>query len=519
MSENTSFNETLNPDFSMETPVDQIPARTSLNELSRPLVSKIDDQDTPKVSHHIEDQATPTKDYFTPPKKSSFHPIRFISNLFKTIGAIVMILVITIAGISIYVAIKPEEKVSKDIKSFVATNTTKTIEKKVDSNSNQSTNPENVVETKKIEVNNSVPFSFSQPKDARTTTDVVQSVLPSVLSISLSQKTLRSNQQDLVSGTGYIVTEDGIVVTNKHVIAKKCSVNAQSVSITASNSKQEAFELELLSVDPVDDIAILKIIGNTQKFQKVSFADSNNLLLGSDVIAIGNALGELQNSVTRGVVSGLNRNIGTGLDDECTGGKTGASDNLIQTDAAINPGNSGGPLFDPNGNVIGMNTLGTSSAQNIGLAIPANNVVSALNSFQKNGSIIRPRLGVYTQSITPIEKKQNSWIPIEYGEVILSPTGNQSAVGANTAASKAGLKDGDIILSVDGVKLTASNQNPSPLRRVILTKQAGDQITLSVLKTKQETSDGYTYNQSPTEIAVTLGKISFDLNKDKISNL
>ncbi len=481
--------DTLNPDFSNQPPTNQYTTASSKNLDSRTQKSK-----------------------------------PFITTFFKIVGVIVVVLLLVVAGGAAFLITKPDDSISKEIKKYVVTadkNTSKNSDWKSAEQTSDTEKKSSSVATQPTmdKTNNTQKFSFNQNKDTKTTVEVVQSVIPSVLSISLSQNSFRSGQQDLVSGTGYIVSEDGLVVTNKHVIAKKCGSNSNSIKITASNYRQEAFELQLLSVDPVDDIAILKIKDGGQKFTKVNFSDSSSLFLGSDVIAIGNALGELQNSVTRGVVSGLNRNIGSGLDDECTGGKTGASDNLIQTDAAINPGNSGGPLFDAAGNVIGMNTLGTSTAQNIGLAIPANTIVSVLNSFQKNNQIIRPRLGVFTQSITPLEKKQNTWIPVDYGEIILSPNTNSTAVGANTAASKAGLKDGDIILSLDNTKLIASSQNPSPLRRAILTKQAGDEISLTILKIKQETTEGFIYESEPIQITTTLGKINFELNKTNLSTL
>jgi 2-alkenal reductase len=415
-------------------------------------------------------------------------------------------------GVS-FVLAYPENNISKSI---IASTPLRSIAQKTDSkSSNSSTGTSQTQSSQKSISDQSVPptnqpFQFVSDTTAKTTTQVVEDVLPSVLSISVIID--RNGFEGEVSGTGYIVSEDGLVLTNKHVIAQKCQNNTRDVKITALSHDQKAYQLDLLSVDPVDDIAILKIQRtDNEKFNAVSFADSNKLSLGSDVIAIGNVLGELQNTVTKGIISGLGRSLETTVKDECTG-QTIQPDGLIQTDAAINKGNSGGPLFDAAGNVIGMNTFGTSDAQNIGLAISSNTLVSVLNSYKKNSKIVRPRLGVVTRPIYPNDKLQYPWLPVDYGEIVWSSSGD--SVDRESAAFQAGLRKGDVIVEIDGQKVQTGPNNISPLRRLILSKDAGQEIELGVIKAEGGEED-FSYNQKITKVKVKLGTNSWDVPKVK----
>jgi S1-C subfamily serine protease len=198
--------------------------------------------------------------------------------------------------------------------------------------------------------------------------------------------------QDLTAGTGFFVDDSGLVFSNKHVVAAVCTKGIGSLQITGLNHQEIAYDLELLSIDPIEDIAILRVVNAPEEevFQPVELANSENLQLGQDVIAIGNVLGELQNTVTRGIISGLNRSFQTSLVDQCTNTEFEA-DSLIQTDAAINRGNSGGPLFNASGQLIGMNTLGTTDAENIGLSIPSSTIKNVVDTFRENEKIIRAR--------------------------------------------------------------------------------------------------------------------------------
>lgn len=448
------------------------------------------------------------------------------NNFFRNFFIILfLILSLSLASL-IYLLAKPNDPVNKFIIKNTALNKVIKIEEDSDNknsevraiaslNSQDNENLENQVKVKNDLTDNKKQksFEFAPSLDSKTTVEIVEENLPSVLSISVrSNENLRGLSRAETAGTGYIVSEDGLVVTNKHVISPKCRDSSARIEITALSHDQKAYQLELLSVDPIDDIAILKIQNSTKKFKAVSFADTTKLKLGQDVLAIGNVLGQLQNTVTRGIISGLERTLQTDLIDECTGTKI-APDGLIQTDAAINKGNSGGPLFDFSGNLVGMNTFGTTEAQNVGLAIPANTIVSALNSFKKNNKIVRPRLGVTTLPLDPLKKAQYTWLPVDYGEIIYNDQGE--SVSPNSSAFKAGIREGDIILEVDDQKIISNDQNTSPLRRVILTKQAGDKIKLKVLKTKESSNINrfFEYESEPKILEVELGGVSFDLPK------
>jgi S1-C subfamily serine protease len=357
-------------------------------------------------------------------------------------------------------------------------------------------------------------FSLSEDKDkyrfatsdrSLSTVDLIEKEIGSVISITVKGNDKLSFDQELIAGTGYIVDESGLVVTNKHVISTECNSKTK-VKVTGVTNDQKMYDLELLSIDPVEDLAILKIIKPDKKFTPVQFNDSNNLKLGTEVMAIGNALGELQNTVTKGIISGLNRNLNQPIQDSCTG-KEVLPDNLIQTDAAINKGNSGGPLFDNTGLLIGMNTYGT-GGENIGLAIPSNRIISALNSFQVNGKIVRPRLGVSTQSISTVIKDNNPWLPVDYGEFIYANGVNP--ITPDSAAEKAGLKEGDIILEVNNTKLTKSGRISSPLKSILLGLQANEEIELTVLKSTKLQNE-FRYNQ-PEKIKIKLGGQSLDIS-------
>lgn len=391
-------------------------------------------------------------------------------------------------------------------------------------NSSLAQNLNNVLPTNSLLAQNSptqiVPSSnntsFIQRGNSKSVVDIINENLPSVLSINVIGK----NDSKATAGTGYIVSNDGLVITNKHVISLLCGSNNSIFQTVGVDNDQRVYDLELKSIDPVDDIAILKIKNPTNSLKKVDFGDSNSLQLGEDVVAVGNALGTLQNSVTKGVVSGLDRSFESGgLKDECTNSDFQVN-GLIQTDAAINKGNSGGPLFNSSGQIIGMNTLGTVDAQGVGLAIPSATILASLNSYLKNNQIIRPRLGVITQEIDPTKKLQDTWLPVDYGEFIGSldtviPV--SKVISPGSSAEEAGFKYGDIILEVNGEKLVSKSSNPSPLRRKILTKQANENIELTYLKAKNNDNNReIQYESSPRKVNVKLKGISYNLQTSRL---
>jgi len=271
-------------------------------------------------------------------------------------------------------------------------------------------------------------------------------------------------------GSGFIVSKDGYVLTSNHVVSEK---NADYTVIYEPN---KTYPAKVISRDPINDIAILKIQGNNFPF--LELADSDKIELGETVIAIGNALGEFHDTVSTGVISGLSRYItafsGLSKQAEMLRG-------LIQTDAAINPGNSGGPLVNIEGKAIGINTATVMGAQNIGFAIPINYAKKDLEEVKKYGKIKRPFLGV-KYIILNKEISEKNKLPVEYGALITRETLGESAIVAGGAADKAGLKEFDIILECQGEKITEEN----PLSCILQKCEIGQEISLKVLRDKKE---------------------------------
>jgi S1-C subfamily serine protease len=428
-----------------------------------------------------------------------------VSDFFRLVGILIVLILFGISSLFAFLVINPDHQYSKwmvantPINRIIGLN----IAKPEAEGNNNSLN--NILGLNKD--NNNSNFAFSVENTAKSTVEVVNDVIPSVISITVKAKSPAASST-IVAGTGFIVSTDGLVVTNKHVIATTCGLPDNLANITGITQDQQAAPLTLLSVDPLNDIAILKFTSNPSNLVPVKIADSIKLKLGSEAIAIGNALGQLDNTITKGIVSGINRNLVYPDLDECTNQKVN-TDGLIQTDAAISKGNSGGPLFDSSGRLIGMNTFGTDEGQNIGLAIPSNIIQSALISYQKDGKITRPRLGLTSQTITP-SIKQAKDLPMDYGELVTP--GNGPAVISGSAADKAGLAEGDIILELEGQKLVSSNNNPTPLKRILASLTAGEKIKLTVLKTKSRNGEGFIYKEKSETVEVTLGTVSIDLS-------
>lgn len=261
-------------------------------------------------------------------------------------------------------------------------------------------------------------------------------------------------------GSGFIVSSDGMVVTNKHVV----SDTSGTYQIITSDDKK--YDVQKIYRDPLNDVAILKIDpsqnpGRTLK--PVVMGDSSNLQVGQFVIAIGTPLGQFQNTVTTGVISGLGRGIAAG--DEFQG-YVERLDNVIQTDAAINPGNSGGPLINSGGQVIGINSAIAQNGQNIGFALPINVVKDSLNNFNQTGQFNRPYLGVAYKIVNKDTAIANDLAEGAYIQQVVS----------NSPAQKAGIKQGDVITQIDGNKINDQNT----LAAVIAKKKVGDTINVTV---------------------------------------
>lgn len=310
------------------------------------------------------------------------------------------------------------------------------------------------------------------------TIDVVKRVSPSVVSILITQTASSSANAvsdpfsdvptpppgaEVGGGSGFFVSGDGLIVTNRHVIADKDA----AYSVRLQDGK--TLPAKVVALDPVLDLGIIQVQGSG--FPALELGDSDKLQPGQSVIAIGYALAEFENSVTKGVVSGLNRHLVAGdLDQEET------IDEAIQTDAAINPGNSGGPLLDLDGKVVGINTAVTDGANSLGFALPSNAVHQAVDSVRQNGRIVRSWLGVRYAMIDE-EYARLYDLKEPYGaEVIHGSTKADMAVVPGSPAAKAGLKENDIILDLNGEEINVDHSLGVRLSR----HAPGETITLRI---------------------------------------
>ena len=280
------------------------------------------------------------------------------------------------------------------------------------------------------------------------------------------------NVQQQAAGTGVIVS-DGVVVTNKHVVPEG------TTSVTVTLSDGTVLDADVLARDPRNDVAFVKIKDKKGKTLKAArLGDSTKLQVGQKVIAIGNALGEFQNTVTSGIVSGYGRSI--------TAGESGDSEdltNLIQTDAAINQGNSGGPLVNLSGEVIGINTAITSSStgQSLGFSIPINDIKNQITSVLEKGKIERPYLGVRYRAIDDRFAYVYN-LPVKSGAYIPPSDGGSSSIIKDSPADKAGLREKDIIAKIDDQELNDKND----LVTILGKYKVGDVVKLTVLRDGKE---------------------------------
>jgi len=273
-----------------------------------------------------------------------------------------------------------------------------------------------------------------------------------------------TEKQKVGGGSGFIVSANGMVVTNKHVVE---DTDADYTVITSDGKEYSA---RVLARHPSLDVAIIKIDGDN--FPVLEFGDSDNLKIGQTAIAIGNQLGEFSNSVSRGIVSGLKRNVvaGSGW------GQTELLSNIIQTDAAINPGNSGGPLLNISGQVIGVNVAMAQGAENIGFALPINKVKKTIQQVKDNGKISIPFLGVRYIILNESIQKEND-LPFAYGALVLRGEKiTDLAVTPGSPADKADIVENDIILEIGGEKITEKNQ----LSDLIFKYGINEEITLKI---------------------------------------
>lgn len=329
------------------------------------------------------------------------------------------------------------------------------------------------------------------------TINVVKEVSPSVVSIVVTQDLSKINnstgsnifpfedffdfdipsqpkspqgKQEVGAGTGFIISSDGMILTNKHV------VDSTDAEYTVVMNDGEQYEAIVLDTDPFNDIALMKI--EATNLPVVELGDSDSLEIGQIVIAIGNTLGQYQNTVTKGVISGLSRTVTAGDGN----GQSETLEDIIQTDAAINFGNSGGPLLNIEGQVIGLNTAINREGQLIGFAIPINQAKKGIESVKKNGRIIRPYLGVrYILLNEDIAEANN--IAVDYGALIVRGDDvTELAIVPGSPADKAGLEENDIILEVNGQLIDRDHS----LARELQKYNPDDTVNLIILHDGEE---------------------------------
>jgi len=274
-------------------------------------------------------------------------------------------------------------------------------------------------------------------------------------------------------GSGFIVHPSGLILTNKHVV-----FDTEAEYTVVLNDASE-HPCKVLSRDPINDIAVLKIDGTG--LPHAELAPSGTVELGQTVLAIGNALGLFSNSVSKGIISGISRSISASL-----GGAPGAHmetlRGVIQTDVAINQGNSGGPLINLDGQVVGINTAVIFGAQNIGFALPIDWAKGDLDDIITHGRIIKPYLGLMYVMLTPDLARRYSLSSESGAMVIRDHRPDASAVLVDSPAAKAGLKEHDIIIRLDGTDIAPG----ADLTDMLQKHKAGDSISLTYLRDGKE---------------------------------
>lgn len=305
---------------------------------------------------------------------------------------------------------------------------------------------------------------------------IAKDVSPSVVSVNVTSKTLQQDffgsgreVENQSAGTGFIISKDGLILTNRHVIPERDG----QISIVLSDGTE--LEVEVVGrtnqSDPLD-IAFLKVTdAKGKELIPVNLGNSEAVEVGDRVVAIGNALGQFQNTVTSGIISGFGRDI-----EAFDGGGVETLQNLFQTDAAINSGNSGGPLVNSASEVIGVN-VATASAENISFAIPINDVKGLIDTVLERGKLERPYLGV---RYVPLDEDIARELDIQQTEGAYIPigTGARPSIMADGPADKAGLEEGDVIIEIDGQKLDSKNG----LVGILGKKRVGDIVELKVIR-------------------------------------
>ncbi len=296
-------------------------------------------------------------------------------------------------------------------------------------------------------------------EDEKSIIEVVENARESVVSIAVTELSFSAEEgivdQSSNIGTGFIVDSSGIIVTNQHVVS---DTQATYIVITVDGDEYEVTDIER---DDSNDVAVLKV--DAEGLVPLSLGDSASLAVGQSVIAIGTPLGEYVGTVTRGIISGLDRDVTASTGWFGSTAKT--YENVIQTDAAVNPGNSGGPLLNSSGEVIGINFATTSNADNISFALPINIVKERVEEYRAYGKFIKPYLGVSYQMISQYQALYYDNVVAGALIVRVDPYG---------PASAAGIERGDIIVEFAGEKVDQS------LANIISGYEVGEEVELKV---------------------------------------
>jgi len=300
----------------------------------------------------------------------------------------------------------------------------------------------------------------------------VRSVKPAVVNIT-GNSGAEDGSVTTISGSGFVIDPNGYIVSNNHV------VQDPGVKYSVMFADGSQYDARIVGQDKYNDIALLKI--DATGLPVARLGDSSALESGQTVFVIGNSLGKYPDTVTRGVISGLDRSVEVGTDSE--GPTMPRLQDLIQTDAPINTGNSGGPVIDLNGEVVGMSTLIDTGGEGLGFAVSSNTIKNSIDQLRQTGSVAKPYLGIKFATINKAVQELRN-LPVSEGAYI-------DSVEQGSPAEQAGLKKGDIVTAIDGEKLTPVNE----LDQVVNNFAPDAQITLTVLRDGKEQS-----------VPVTLGK-------------
>ncbi len=303
----------------------------------------------------------------------------------------------------------------------------------------------------KLEISDDKFYSSSLYVPEEKIVSLIKNAAPAVVTVVVKKSDQSfgkyvdiTSRKTIAGGTGFFISEDGLLITNQHVI---CGASEKDILIVTNENK--TYSISSVEVEEAQDIAILRVNNNGNKFPYLRFANpDSSVMVGQEVIAIGNPFGDNPGSVTRGIVSGVGRNVV--VESDCGSDRDTvlyAYEGMLQTDAAINSGNSGGPLLNMNGEVIGVNSARILGANNIGYVIPHTTVLRILDRYLKNNNkIVSPYLGIVHRMIDSSVASANG-VPV--GAYV-------SRVVPNSPADKAGIKSGDIITKIGERKIDFS---------------------------------------------------------------